>query len=70
MVVAVGITSHSSSSRFGATSTFNEVTPVTLPPGLPKLATSPSWIGSADMLNTIGMVVVAGAACAGGSRRT
>ena len=42
MMVAVGTSSCSSSSRFGASSTFNLVTPVTLPPGRFRLATSPS----------------------------
>ena len=43
MMVAAGTSSCSSSSRFGATSTFNEVTPVRLPPGRFRLATSPSF---------------------------
>ena len=42
MTVAVGTNSCSSSSCFGTSSTFNEVTPVILPPGRPRLATSPS----------------------------
>ena len=42
MMVAVGTSSCSSSSRFGASSTFKVVTPVRLPPGRFRLATSPS----------------------------
>ena len=42
MMVAVGTNSCSSSSRFGPSSTFNVVTPVRLPPGRFRLATSPS----------------------------
>ena len=59
MTLAVGTNSCSSSSRFGATSTFNCVTPVTLPPGRLRLATKPSVIGSPPVSKTIGMVVVA-----------
>ena len=40
MMVAAGTNSCSSSSRFGPSSTFNGVTPVTLPPGRLRLATS------------------------------
>ena len=42
MMVAVGTNSCSSSSRFGPSSTFKLVTPVRLPPGRFRLATSPS----------------------------
>jgi hypothetical protein len=42
--VAFGTISCSSSRSFGATSTFNEVTPVILPPGRLRLATTPSFI--------------------------
>ena len=42
MTLAVGSSSCSNSSRFGATSTFAWVTPVTLPPGRLRLATRPS----------------------------
>ena len=59
MTLAVGTNSCSSSSRFGATSTVNWVTPVTLPPGRFRLATRPSWTGSPPISKTIGMVVVA-----------
>ena len=59
MVVAAGTSSCSSSSRFGPSSTPNEVTPVRLPPGRLKLATSPAWTGSAPVRKTIGIVAVA-----------
>ena len=45
-MVAVGTSSCSSSSRFGPSSTFNVVTPVRLPPGRFRLATSPTATGS------------------------
>ena len=41
-MVVVGSSSRSTSSRFGTISTFNVVTPVRLPPGRFRLATSPS----------------------------
>ena len=67
MMVAVGSNSRSSSSRFGPTSTFKWVTPVTLPPGRLRLATRPSRTGSLPVVKTIGIVVVAAfAASAGG----
>src|SRR5262245_20220651 len=59
MLVALGTTSCSSSSRFGPTSTFKLVTPARLPPGRFRLATSPSATGSTAAENTIGIVVVA-----------
>src|SRR5438445_7493429 len=43
--VAVGKSSCASSRRFGATSTFNWVAPVTLPPGRLRLAVRPSCTG-------------------------
>ena len=58
-MVAVGTSSCSSSSRFGASSAFNMLTPVRLPPGRFRLATRPSLTGSKPTTNTIGMVVVA-----------
>ena len=42
MAVVMGSSSRRTSNRFGAISTFNVVTPVTVPPGRCKLATSPS----------------------------
>ena len=59
MTLAVGTSSCSNCSRFGAISTFNWVTPVTLPPGRLRLATRPSRTGSPPVSKTIGMVVVA-----------
>jgi hypothetical protein len=47
------------SSFFGPTSKFNEVTPLTLPPGRFRLATSPSWTGSLANWKRIGIVEVA-----------
>jgi hypothetical protein len=46
ITLAVGTSSCSTSSRFVATSSFNWVTPVTLPPGRFRLATRPSRTGS------------------------
>ena len=59
IVVAVGTTSCSSSNIFGTISTFSKVTPVRLPPGRFRLATRPICTGSAIVVKTIGMVVVA-----------
>jgi len=59
MVLALGTCSCSSSSRFDATSVFNDVMPVTLPPGRLKLATRPCATGSRLVLKTMGIVVVA-----------
>jgi len=58
-MLAAGTSSCSNSSRFGPTSTFKLVTPVTLPPGRLRLATQPSCTGSRLVVNTIGIVVVA-----------
>src|SRR5262249_17248777 len=52
MLVAVGTSSCASSRRFGATSTFNWVAPVTLPPGRLRLATRPSRTGSPSVVKT------------------
>jgi hypothetical protein len=59
MFVALGTISCSTSSSFGPTSTFKLVTPVRLPPGRFKLATSPTSTGSTATLKTMGIVVVA-----------
>jgi hypothetical protein len=59
IVVAVGTTSCSNSNIFGTISTFRKVTPVRLPPGRFRLATRPICTGSAMVVKTIGMVVVA-----------
>ena len=70
----MGTSSCSNSSRFGATSTFNWVMPVTLPPGRLRLATRSSGTGSLPISKTIGMVVVAAfaamAAASGGRERS
>src|SRR5262245_27452633 len=59
MLVAVGTSSRSTSSCFGASSTVRVATPVRLPPGRLRLATSPSATGSPAVTKTIGIVVVA-----------
>jgi NAD(P)-dependent dehydrogenase (short-subunit alcohol dehydrogenase family) len=52
---------------FGPTSTANTLTPVRLPPGRFRLATSPICTGSLIVVKTIGIVAVAAfAACAAG----
>src|SRR6266545_5058554 len=59
MVLAVGTSSCSSSKRFGPSSTVRSLTPVRLPPGRFRLATSPDPTGSLPTMNTTGVVVVA-----------
>jgi len=54
-----GTNSRSSSNRFATTGAARKLTPVTLPAGWLRLATSPSRTGSSPVANTIGMVVVA-----------
>ena len=56
--MAAGITSRTSSSRFGPVSTFNWEAPVRLPPGRLKLATRLSSTGLAAVVKTVGTVVV------------
>ena len=56
---AFGTSSYRSSSPFGPTATFNEVMPVTLPPGRLRPSTSPAAIGSRPVSKTIGILVVA-----------
>src|SRR5215218_5419425 len=56
---AAGANSRSNSRRFRPSSVFRLVTPVTLPPGRARLATSPAAIGSLPIWNTIGIVAVA-----------
>src|SRR5262245_41343957 len=65
---AAGETSAARSSKRLATSLLErKVTPVTLAPGLLKLATKPTSTGSTPVMNTMGIVVVAAlAASAGG----
>jgi hypothetical protein len=58
-LVALGTIPRSNSSRFGPTSTAKVVTPVRLPPGRARLATSPIWTGSIPIWKTIGMLAVA-----------
>src|SRR6516225_12321782 len=58
-VIAVGTSACSSSSRFDPTCAVKLVTPVRLPPGRARLATSPIATGSPPTKNTIGIVVVA-----------
>src|SRR5262249_14404602 len=71
-MVAAGTSSCSSSSRFGPSSTFKMLMPVTLPPGRLRLVTSPSSTGSNPAVNTIGIVAVVAfaAGAAGPSRRS
>lgn len=57
--MTLGTISRTNSSNFGATSTFNEVTPVILPLGRLRLATSPAATGSAAISKTIGIDLVA-----------
>lgn len=59
IMVAVGSNSCSSSRRFASVSALNVVTPVALPPGRFRLATSPAATGSVPVANTIGIFVVA-----------
>ena len=62
-----GTSSCSKPSCFAATSETKKCTPVALPPGRARLATSPSFTGSSVAPNTMGMVAVAAfAARAGG----
>ena len=58
-IFAVGTSSRSSSSRFGPSSVFKFATPVTLPPGRARLATSPATTGSDPIWKTMGIVAVA-----------
>ena len=59
MLVTVGTSSCNTSSRFGPSSSFNEVTPVTLPPARFRLTTRPSLTGSPPVWKTIGIFEVA-----------
>ena len=49
----------SNSSRLAVSPSLSMLTPVRLPPGRARLATSPSPTGSAPLLKTIGIVEVA-----------
>jgi hypothetical protein len=55
---AAGIASCSSPKRFSESSAVKMFTPVALPPGRARLATSPTFTGSLPTLNTMGIVVV------------
>ena len=59
MARAAGISSCTNSTRFGPTSTFSCVTPVTLPPGRLRLETRLSRTGSPSVAKTIGIQLVA-----------
>ena len=59
MTEALGTTSRKISSRFATSGFVSRLTPVELPPGWLRLATSPSLTGSPPVLKTIGIVVVA-----------
>jgi hypothetical protein len=56
---ALGSISRSSSNRFAASTEANWLTPVRLPPGRLKLATTPNSTGSTPVAKTIGIVAVA-----------
>ena len=62
-----GTSSRSSSSRLAVSAPDKMVTPVTLPPGRLRLATSPSLTGSPPMMKTTGMVEVAALAASAGA---
>ena len=64
MVVAFGSASCINCSRFDANSTFIDMIPVKLLPGLFRLETRPSQIGSPLVVNTTGIVVFAAFAAA------
>jgi hypothetical protein len=59
ITLAWGTISESSSSRFGVSSSVMLLTPVRLPPGRARLATSPVKTGSSPVRKTIGIVEVA-----------
>jgi hypothetical protein len=59
MILAVGISWCTASSRFASSVRFRLLTPVTLPPGRLRLATMSALIGSEPVSNTIGIVAVA-----------
>jgi hypothetical protein len=59
MVVALGTSCRSSSKRFAPNWVAKKTTPVTLPSGRLRLATSPCATGSPPVAKTIGTVVVA-----------
>ena len=56
--LAEGTSSCSRPKRFASTAVISILTPVALPPGLAKLSTRPSLIGSTPLINTSGIVFV------------
>src|SRR5258708_33982360 len=71
MVVAAGTASCNNSRRLAINGEARKVAPVTLPPGLFRLATRPRATGSEASWNTIGIVLVAAlAAIADGAPAT
>ena len=59
MTLVAGSSSRNTSTRLGTISTFNVVTPVRLPPGRLRLATSPTSTGYVPSMKTIGIAEVA-----------
>ena len=59
MTVALGTTSWSNESCFGAKSTPKKLAPVTFPPGRLRFGTMPALTGSPPLMKTMGMLVVA-----------
>jgi hypothetical protein len=59
IVLRLGISSRNSSNRFAASGCVKNVAPVTLPPGLLRLLTSPAETGSLPIAQTTGIVAVA-----------
>ena len=57
--VSLGTSSRKSPSRLASSAKVSQLIPVTLPPGRLRLATRPSFTGSAPLEKTIGIVVVA-----------
>jgi hypothetical protein len=66
---ARGISSETSSSRFGCSSTRRKLTPVRLPLGRPRLPTSLVATGSPPLIKTIGIVALADFAASQADRR-
>src|SRR5690242_7911060 len=58
MKPADGFITCKSSNRFGSSSEVSPALPVAFPPGLFRLATSPSFTGSVTVVNTIGISFV------------
>ena len=60
MVASLGTMSRNSPNCFAAAMLLRNVAPVMLPPGRLRLVTMPASTGSPPVVNTIGMVAVAG----------